>query len=220
MTTTKELIDRYPLLFHMAELDSWPSIQRHGLLSTSALLDLFETAGPSRTQIESEWRPRSVQITHPTHGTAVVRDQLPMPENKLSNCLTDMTPRQWYELINGKTFFWPEETPLGWMLNAASYRTREHAVIVIPTKELLSHHSDKVTLSAINSGSVYPARATGLPRPRGQETFQPIRDYTVPWVSELAVEYSVPNIADLAIRVEARQGKRSRRVIWSQDSDR
>ena len=141
-----------------------------------------------------------------------------MPEDKLRDCLLDMEPQEWYELINGKTFFWPEETPLGWMLNAAPYKTREHAVIVIPTEKLLADHANVVTLSAINSGSVYPAKATGRPRPRGKDTFQPITDYTAPWVTEVAVEYSVPNIADLAIRVEAHQAKRPPRIIWIRDA--
>ena len=217
--TPEELARRYPVLYHMAELNSWPNIQRHGLRSTSALLDLYESTGPTRVKIESQWRPTSVSLTHPTYGTAVVRDQLPMREDRLRDCLVDMTTRQWYELINGKTFFWPEEAPLGWMLNAPPYRGREHAIIVVPTEELLAHHAGSVTLSPINSGSVNPTRATRLPRPRGQDTFQPIRNYTTRWVSELAVEYSVPNISDLAIRVEAWQGKRSLRVIWSRDAD-
>ena len=216
--TPEDVAGRYPLLYHMAEFSSWPGIQRHGLLSTSALLRHLDISGDSRFQIESQWRPTSVQLTHPNLGTAVVRDQLPMPEDKLRDCLVDMTPQQWYELINGKTFFWPEETPLGWMLNAAPYRAREHAVIVVPTEKLLASHEDAVTLSAINSGSVYPARATGRPRPRGRDTFQSIRAYETPWISELAVEHSVPYIADLAIRVEARQGKRPPRVIWSRDA--
>ena len=216
--TPEELARRYPVLYHMAELDSWPNIQRYGLRSTSALLDLYECVGPTRVTIESQWRQTSVPLTHPTYGTAVVRDQLPMREDRLRDCLVDMTTRQWYELINGKTFFWPEETPLGWMLNAPPYKGREHAVIVVPTGALLSHHAGSVTLSPINSGSVNPARATRLPRPRGQDTFRSIRNYTTRWVSELAVEYSVPNIADLAIRVEVRQGKRPPRVIWSQDA--
>jgi hypothetical protein len=32
----------------MAEVDSWPSIRHHGLLSTSALLELFEMTGAER----------------------------------------------------------------------------------------------------------------------------------------------------------------------------
>ena len=217
--TLEEVARQSKFLYHMAELNSWPSIQRYGLRSTSALLDLFETSGPSRVQIESEWRPKSVPLDHPTYGTAVIRDQLPMPEDKLVHHLVDMTTRHWYELINGKTFFWPGETPLGWMLNAPPYRAREHAVIVVPTEKLLAHHAGKVTLSAINSGSLRRSTTTATVPLRGSSTFQPIRDFTDRWVRELAVEYSVPNIADLAIRVEARQAKRPPRVIWSRDAD-
>lgn len=217
--TPEDMTRKYPFLYHMAELSSWPSIQRHGLLSTSALLDLYEITGPTRAQIESRWRPARVPLTHPTYGEAFIRDQLPMPEDKLRGCLVDMTTRQWYELINGKTFFWPEETPMGWMLNASPYRGREHAVIVVATRSLLSHHAGSVTLSAINSGSVYPAKATGRSRQRGGNTFQLMDDYTTPWVSEVAVEYSVPNIEDLAIRVEARQARRSPRIIWNRVAD-
>ena len=217
--TPEEVARKYPFLYHMAELDSWPNIQAYGLRSTSALLDLYETPEPLRFRLESQWRPASVRLPHTTYGTAVVRDQLPMPEDKLRECLVDMTTQQWYELINGKTFFWPEETPLGWMLNAPPYRGREHAVIVVPTESLLSQYSKSITLSPINSGSVHPARATGLPRPRGRETFRSIRDHTTPWISELAVEHSVPNIAELASHVEARQGRRTLRVLWSRDAD-
>ena len=216
--TPEELSRRYPLLYHMAELSGWPNIQRYGLRSTTALLDLFEITGPSRVQIESEWRRSSVSLTHPIHGAAVVRDQLPMPEDELSHHLVDMTPRQWYELINGKTFFWPEEKPLGWMLGARPYRSREHAVIVVPTQALLSHHAENVTLSAINYGSLRRSTTTGSVQPRGRDTFKPIRDFSARWVSELAVEYSVPDLADLAVRVEARQASRPSRVIWSRDA--
>ena len=216
--TPEDLVRKYPCLYHMAELDSWPNIQLYGLRSTSALLDLYETPEPLRSQVESKWRSESVSLPHETYGTAIVRDQLPMPEDKLRGCLVDMTPQQWYKLINGKTFFWPEETPLGWMLNAPPYKGRPHAVIVVPTQALLSHHAQSVTLSPINSGSTYPARATGLPRPRGRDTFKSIQNYSTPWVSELAVERCVPNITDLAVRVEARQGNRTLRVIWSRDA--
>ncbi len=43
--TAEYIADRWPRLFHVAEAGSWPSIQAHGLLSTSALLDLFGSAG-------------------------------------------------------------------------------------------------------------------------------------------------------------------------------
>lgn len=66
------LAARFPRLFHMAEAGSWPSIQRHGLLSTSALIDLFEVKGARREALEARHRPESVTLTHPRYGTALV----------------------------------------------------------------------------------------------------------------------------------------------------
>ena len=40
--TIDEFVNRHPYLYHMAEGDAWKSIERHGLRSTTALLDLFE----------------------------------------------------------------------------------------------------------------------------------------------------------------------------------
>ena len=47
-----DLVRIYPRLFHMAEDGSLTSIQAHGLLSTTALLDLYEIGGPVRAAIE------------------------------------------------------------------------------------------------------------------------------------------------------------------------
>lgn len=216
----RTLIEQYPLTFHMAEMSGLQNILDHGLLSTTALLDLFGVTGQKKFEIESQWRAKAVVLEHPLYGTAFVRDQLPMPESKLRGCLTDMTPKEWYELINRKSFFWVDKTPLVWMLKATPYRDREHAVITVPTRSLLDNHADRITLSAINSGSVNPAKATGTPRPRGRDTFKPLKNYTSRWVNELTVEHSVPDIADLAIRVEAWQRDKRLRVIWSRDAGR
>ena len=40
-----DLCNEYPLAYHMAALGSWPSIQRRGLLSTTALLARFIREG-------------------------------------------------------------------------------------------------------------------------------------------------------------------------------
>ena len=65
MATIDQFVARYPRLYHMAECGSWPSIKRHGLLSTSALLDLFEVSDAERFSIESTWRSREVTVEHP-----------------------------------------------------------------------------------------------------------------------------------------------------------
>ena len=104
---------------------------------------------------------------------------------------------------------------LRWIrVNAGQYRNRPHWVLVVPTDALLEHHADKVTLSDINSGSLYPSKATGVPRMRGRSTFRVIDEFRSRWVAELAVDYAVPNMAQLAERVEEWQGKYKLRVIW------
>ena len=65
---------KYPQMYHMAELGSWPSIRKRGLLSTSALLDLFEWPRKDRVAIETRRRSEPVTLTHPAHGMAVIRD--------------------------------------------------------------------------------------------------------------------------------------------------
>jgi Family of unknown function (DUF7002) len=61
--TPEELAKVYPWLYHMADAQSWESIRRDGLLSTSALLDLFEVKGQQRAQIEKRHRSEAVEIT-------------------------------------------------------------------------------------------------------------------------------------------------------------
>ena len=209
MATAKELIDQYPRLYHMAEQGSWDSIQRHGLLSTTALLDLFEKSGCERMRLESEWRPRSVSIEHEEHGTAVIRDQRPMPPDALKAVLKDATPSEWYKLINRKTFFWPTQERLRRLLNAQLYRGRAHDVIIVDTRALVELHQDDITLSRINSGFALFRRGR-----RGSNTFKSIKEYQHKEVVEVAVEYLVPNIADLAVSVEQWKGSALQEVVW------
>lgn len=58
--TPDEVIVTFPRLWHMAADGSWPSIRDRGLLSTSALLDLYEVTGDERVSLESRHRPESV----------------------------------------------------------------------------------------------------------------------------------------------------------------
>src|SRR6266498_5996332 len=94
-----ELIEYYPRLYHMAEDGSWPSIARHGLLSTERLVDLFEVPEPQRTMLLTQHRPECVPLAHPRHGHAVIRDQKPLQITKLQRLLTDLTVTQWIQLL-------------------------------------------------------------------------------------------------------------------------
>ena len=213
MSNTERFILRYPELYHMAESGTWRSIQQRGLLSATALLDLFEIDGPERVAIESEWRETSVPIHHPVHGTAVIRDQLPMRPEWLTRVLVDTTHQQWYELLNRKTFFFPTRDRLNRLLKAPPYRNRPHDVITVDTRALVERHSECITLSHINSG--FARFGQGL---RCIGTFRSIDEYARVHgqreVAELAVEYHVPDIADIAISVTSCQGDRILHTVW------
>src|SRR6267378_7833182 len=97
--TPQELALLYPLLYHMAEPDTWESISKHGLLCTSALLTLFEIDDAKKQEIEGCKRAESIEIKHATRGRAVIRDQKPIIESKLRAALQDCTVEEWYRLL-------------------------------------------------------------------------------------------------------------------------
>jgi hypothetical protein len=208
----ERLIFQYPTLYHMAEDGSWESIRRHGLLSTSALLDMFEIEDQQRFAIESARRSEIVRVEHPNYGTAFVRDNKPLQEKALERCLSEMTPREWYEHLNRRVFFWVERKRLLKLLGARAYRDRPHLVLEVETAGLLERHAERVSLSPINSGATF---ALG-PAPRGPDTFRRIADYPGGrTVVELSVDYSVPDIAEFIVRVGRWWGTEELEEIWS-----
>ena len=120
--TIEELSGRFALLYHMAQLGSWPSVEEHGLLSTTALLDRFEVGGDERFRIESCHRPESITINHAVHGRAVIRDQKPMSDRSVRKALAGgLKPADWYRELNSRVFFWLTEERLNTFMNARAY---------------------------------------------------------------------------------------------------
>jgi hypothetical protein len=100
-----ELIRLSPVLFHMTEDGMWPSVRAHGLLSTRAIVDLFDPTETVRTSILGGVRKKSVVIEHPQHCCAVIRDQAPL--KFLDQCLAEGTTAQEYlDALNERVFFW------------------------------------------------------------------------------------------------------------------
>jgi hypothetical protein len=204
-----EFVSRFPCCWHMAEAGSWDSIVEHGLLSTSALLDLYEVDRDRRIAIESQRRAESFVLDHPTRGPAVVRDQRPLLETVLLRTLEGATIGEYCELLNRHVFFWVNKARLERLRNAPPYRERKHLILTVDTAELVARHADRIRLSHLNSGATHPAANY----PRGPQTFQPFATY--PWaervavnahepVVEVAVLHSVPDAADLVIHREER----------------
>lgn len=195
--TIDEFVAKYPELYHMAERNSWPSIQKHGLLSVTALLDLFKYDGAKRDAIESQWRPNKLTIGHPESGRVVIRDQKPMPPDALGPCLVGgTTSTQWYRLLNGKTFFWVGTNRLHRMLTAKAYINEPQWVITVRTRALLERYIHNVTLTGFNTGFVFDERLRGL------DTFKRLKDWPSRYqVAELAIEYGIPDVAEFVASV-------------------
>ncbi len=215
--TKHELIRRFPRLYHMSEAGSWPSIQKHGLLSTTALLDLYEISGSKRFELESSLRRKSFRIQHSKYGAAIIRDQgalcdKPSKGIYLKDCLENTTVQEWCEFLNRKTFFWVDEQRLVWMLNSPMYRGRSHWIIVVDTKLLVDLYEETIALCSINSGSIWNGKTRGI------SSFRTIGDYRNRFIVELAVEYSVPDVSELAIAVEEWKRDRRIRTIWEKQS--
>jgi hypothetical protein len=76
----EELISHCPTLYHMAERGSWASIKERGLLSTTALLDLYGIEEPQRGVIERQHGPHGIALQRGDLPQAIVRDQIPMSD--------------------------------------------------------------------------------------------------------------------------------------------
>lgn len=216
-----ELARRFPRLYHMAADGSWSTISALGLLSTTALLDLFEVPEPRRTELEATRRPESVVLEHPRHGIAVIRDNKPLLESRLQSCLLDgLTPEDWYRLLNRRVFFWPTWDRVNTLLGASAYRDAPQLVVTIYTERLIAAHRHTTTLSPINSGATRP-----FAWPRGASTFRSIDDFDFEArrqrgrqaIAEVAVDYGVPDVVGLAESVVRQLPDGSSEVLWVVD---
>jgi hypothetical protein len=196
-------------VFHLAEAVNWPSIQRHGLLSASALLDLAGVRGKERAQFEREHRPIHTELPNGVQ----VRDQKPMCSQTLARCLIGMCPAEWYRLVNSKVFFWLDSNRLNRQRRACE--PRPQVVLVVDTERLVARHAERVALSPFNTGNTRRKSAV-----RGRSTFV---SYAV-WLesgwsseaaglsarprgcshrpAELTVDRAVPDIMGMVVRID------------------
>jgi hypothetical protein len=165
----EELATRHPRLYHITRPQALASIERHGLLATSRLLDLFDISPDERREIEARRRPANVVIRHALHGEAIITDNSPLSELALEKCLDDgLKAADWLRMLNGRVFFWPDEANLSNHLKVSERSGEPRSVLVLDTASLVRAHHARVELAAINTGSTIrrPAR-------RGLATFSP-----------------------------------------------
>lgn len=207
-----QFADRYPRLFHMADKDSWPSMRRHGLLSTTAIVELFDPPSVTRDAILKHRRRTSVELRDDDLGSITIRDQLPL--KFLNECVHDgVDPQKFLNALNGRVFFWLSEERLERLLNARANRDRRHLILHIDTAALLAVHGDEVELAPYNTGS---AHVPTVPK-RGPDVFTALAAYPFEeWrrkrgkrgepVVELTVPGRVPDVDRYVLEVELRGG--------------
>jgi hypothetical protein len=151
------------LLYHLAEMENLSSIVKHGLMSTKRLLDLAQVSNPRRPGLLRGHRQDPVQLA----DGIVIRDQRPMPPSALSQALDPgLSPADWYALLNGFVFLWPDRGRLERHLRAC--KGRPQALLTFDSGKLLNHFASDAFVSPINTGN-----ARRKPALRGRETFVP-----------------------------------------------
>ncbi|MFI7284107.1 DUF7002 family protein [Micromonospora chersina] len=207
----EELIERHPQVFHTMSAAAWPSVQRHGLLSTQRLIDLFDVDAADRDRLLSAPRKKSTVLRAPGLPPAVIRDQKPMkfvaekidPGSSLAEYLA---------AINSRVYFWASAERLDRLRQAKEYRAEDQVVLHIDTRALVERHGPRIELCRLNSGAV-----TQKNHPlRGHRSWLPIADY--PYAEyrrrygrdgalvEVTVLDAVPDILDLTDKIEGNIG--------------
>ncbi|WP_234580940.1 hypothetical protein [Micromonospora sp. MH99] len=203
----EELIVRHPQVFHTMSATAWPSVQRHGLLSTQRLIDLFGLDAGERDRLLSAPRRQSTVLRAPGLAPAVIRDQKPMkfvaekidPHSSLTEYLA---------AINSRVFFWASAERLDRLRRAKAYRTEDQVVLYVDTRALVERYGPQIELCRLNSGAV-----TQKNHPlRGHRSWLPIADYPYDEyrrrygrdgaLVEVTVLDAVPDILDLTNKIE------------------
>jgi hypothetical protein len=126
---------------------------RHGLLSTTALLDSCEIEVEFRSRIEAHQPPKAISISHPIHGEFLINDQAPMNAPAPAKCLMDLTPQQWCESLNNRVFLWPTRERVTKHIGAKLAAGTKRIVLAFDNRSLFETLDvDLFELSPINSG--------------------------------------------------------------------
>jgi hypothetical protein len=150
-------------LYHIAEAENLASILKHGLMSTERLTEKAGIPQSERTALLRSHRQANVHL--PTG--VLVRDQRPMPPGTLAGALDDgLEPSDWYALLNGFVFLWPDRARMERHLSACGGRPQ--AILTFDGPALLDGLAAKAFVSPINSGNACRKAAR-----RGRDTLVP-----------------------------------------------
>jgi hypothetical protein len=173
--TPVELAKKHPRLFHVTEASAWPSIAKHGLLSTKSLLELFEVPVVRALELQTQKRLDPTPIAHHIYGNALLSDNRPLNEKCLADCLDDgLTAKEWLLMLNVRVFFFTSKKHAERLLNAKSNRKKDKLLLIMDTLKLAESFKNQIEICPFNSGTANPQ---SVPR-RGLSTFSPLLKYS------------------------------------------
>jgi hypothetical protein len=192
-----DFVAKYPTLLHLADVRSWPSIERHGLLSAAEIVHRWQVPPDRAEALTTRKRPVPVLLDHPERGGAVLRDQHPLREHLLAPALTDgMNVGDWLRLLNGFVFFFTSSDRLQALRSA--YRTTPAVLLTVRTRSLVQEHGARVRLAGMNTDNT-----SRRVKERGASTFLPVRRYDLrALVQEVAVMDEVSDLRDHLLSAE------------------
>lgn len=203
----EQLVAEYPTVFHTASERAWPSIQRHGLLSTQRLLQLYDVSPNDQRMLLSHQRPHSVELQAPGMPPAVVRDQKPMKFLR-EKIAPGESVEEFLTAINARVFFWPSVERLERLQRAKEYRGHAQVILHVSTRMLVDRYESQIELCRFNSGAVMQMNHPV----RGRESWMPIARYPhdeyrrrhgrVGALAEVTVLDAVPNVLELVVDIE------------------
>jgi hypothetical protein len=158
---------KHSRIYHMTDASNWMSILKHGLLSTSRLLNLAGLDGDERYELERRQRLRARRFPN----GALIRDQVPMSPTSLSVCLASgLVAEDWYLELNSRVFFWLDPRRLNRHRKACD--SSPQMVLTVDAHRLLSSYLRQSALTPFNTGN-----ARRRPARRGRETFLPFEKW-------------------------------------------
>jgi hypothetical protein len=165
-------LKNYPNLYHVSLCPDAESIRRHGLMSTSGILDLLGLPVTNRESLERSQRSKAEPFEHPQFGKFILNDQIPLRTEALQRCLIGMTPPEWYAELNERIFFWLSPKRCENFAMARKMKMPPRTLLVLNSERLLANSNVGLDLCLINSGS-----ATRRPAERNLENFRSVAKY-------------------------------------------
>ena len=153
-------------IFHLAEASNWPNIKRNGLFCAHQLVIQAETSRSRQNQLTICQRTSHTILSNGVE----IRDQRPMPPNALLKCLINISPSNWYRLINSHVFFWLDIERLNRQKNACE--PRPQLVLTFKTSDVIDTYRKNIFVTPINTG--YALRKAAK---RGKASFVSYEDW-------------------------------------------